>query len=151
MPSYSFLNVQCGLVGYGGALSLGNGSGVAEEGITVTMAAEKDSMTVGADGGVMHTLSGDKSGTVMIRLLRTSPLNYQLSLMYNVQTVSSALHGTNVITIRDTARGDVITCRDVAFRRQPTITYSKTGAVNEWEFNCGIIDQLLGSGQPALI
>jgi len=150
MATYSFLNCQCALIGPGGALNIGTGSGVADEGITLAMASDKDTMTTGADGSVMHTLNADKSGTLTVRMLKTSPTNAQLSLMYNIQTISSALHGLNTITIRDSARGDVATCRQAAFRKQPSLAFTKAGAVQEWEFNVGIVDMLLGSGTPSL-
>lgn len=151
MATYSFLNVQCAIVGPGGAFNLGTGAGVSDEGITIAMVGEKDTMVVGADGSVMHTLNADKSGTLTVRLLKTSPTNAQLSIMYALQTVSSAMHGQNTVTIRDSARGDVTTCRLTAFRKQPTLSYTKAGAVQEWEFNVGIIDQLLGVGTPDLL
>lgn len=150
MSAYSFLNCQAAIVGPGGAVNIGNGAGVADEGITITMAGDKDTMTTGADGSVMHVLNAEKSGMVTVRLLKTSPTNAQLSLMYAVQSISSSAHGLNTITVRDSARGDVTTCRKVAFKRQPTLTYSKAGAMQEWEFNAGIVDQLLGVGTPAL-
>lgn len=151
MATYSFLNCQCGIVGPGGAFSLGSGSGVADEGITVVWSDDKNTMQTGADGAVMHTLNASKSGTITIRYLKTSPTNYQLSLMYNIQTVSSALHGLNTITIRDTARGDIITGRNAAFRKYPNLSYTKAGALNEWDFSVGQLDALLGSGSPSLL
>ena len=151
MASYSFLNCQAAIVGPGGAFNIGTGAGVADEGLVITMVADKDTMITGADGSVMHTLNAEKSGTLTLRLLKTSPTNAQLSLMYNLQTVSSALHGLNTITVRDSARGDVTTCRQVAFRKQPALSYTKAGAINEWEFACGIVDQLLGYGSPSIL
>lgn len=151
MASYSFLNCQAAIVGPGGAFNIGTGAGVADEGLVITMAGDKDTMVTGADGSVMHTLNADKSGTLTLRLLKTSPTNAQLSLMYALQTITSALHGLNTITVRDSARGDVTTCRQVAFRKQPALSYTKAGAINEWEFNVGIVDQLLGSGSPSLL
>jgi hypothetical protein len=151
MATYSFLNVNAAIVGPGGAINIGVGSGAAPEGITITMAGEKDTLTIGADGAVMHTLNADKSATVTVRMLKTSPTNYQLSAMYNTQTISAALHGQSTITIRDSARGDSITCRDVAFRRQPALTYGREGPVLEWEFNAGQVDMLLGVGTPTLV
>jgi len=150
MATYSFLNCQAAILGVGGAFSLGSGSGAAEEGLTLTPTADKDTMQIGADGSVMHTLNADKSGTLVVRLLKTSPTNAQLSLMYALQTVSSILHGFNVITIRDTARGDITTCRLVAFKKLPTLGYTKAGAVMEWDFGVGVIDMLIGSGTPDL-
>ena len=150
MATYSFLNCVAALVGPGGAINIGSGAGVADEGITLSPVGDRDSMITGADGSVMHTLNADKSGTLTVRLLKTSPTNAQLSLMFAMQTVSSALHGLNVITVRDTARGDVATCRQVAFRKLPVLSFTKAGAIQEWEFNAGVVDILLGTGTPSL-
>jgi hypothetical protein len=54
------------------------------------MTEAKNTMTVGADGEVMHSLHGGKSGTITVTLLKTSPVNKKLSLMYNAQSQSSA-------------------------------------------------------------
>ena len=54
MSTYSFADISASLIGPGGAISLGYGSGNADEGITVAMAASRNTMTVGADGEVMH-------------------------------------------------------------------------------------------------
>jgi len=71
--SYSFLDVQASIYGPGGNVSLaGDEAGVEQGGITVTPAGERSKMTVGADGSVMHSLLGDKSGTVSVKLLKTS-------------------------------------------------------------------------------
>ena len=51
---------------------------MADEGIAIAAKAEKSAMTVGADGEVMHTLRADKSGTVTLTYLKTSPVNAQL-------------------------------------------------------------------------
>src|SRR5690349_2622434 len=95
--TYSFLNVQATIAGPGGNFNLGNGAGASEEGITVEPAGDKSTMTIGADGSGMHSLHADKSGTVMVRLLKTSPQNAKLQAMYDLQTADSRLHGQNVI------------------------------------------------------
>jgi hypothetical protein len=150
LSTFSFLNVHCSITGPGGSFQLGSGAGSAEEGITAEYAEEKNAMTIGADGSVMHSLHAGKSGKITVRLLKTSPVNAQLSQMYAAQTVSSALHGLNVITVNDSARGDLIAGRQCAFAKHPTVTYSKDGAMNEWEFHVGMLDMLLGSGSPAV-
>jgi hypothetical protein len=61
------------------------------------MTEAKNTMTIGADGEVMHSLHAGKSGTITVTLLKTSPVNKKLSLMYNAQSQSSALWGNNVI------------------------------------------------------
>ena len=73
MATYSFLDVTASLTGPTGVIDLGQGSANSEEGITQTMGGNKNTMTIGADGEVMHSLHADKSGTVTVNLLKTSP------------------------------------------------------------------------------
>jgi hypothetical protein len=76
-------------------------------------------MTIGADGEGMHSLHAGKSGTITVTLLKTSPVNKKLSLMYNAQSQSSSTWGNNVIVVRNKASGDIATARGVAFQKQP--------------------------------
>lgn len=143
--TYSFLAVQATIAGPGGNFNLGNGAGAAEEGITIEPAGDKSTMTIGADGAGMHSLHADKSGTVTVRLLKTSPQNAKLQAMYDLQTADSRLHGQNVIAITNTGSNDNIGCRGVAFKKAPTIAYAKDGAMMEWTFDAIAIDRLLGT------
>lgn len=132
---YSFLDVQAAIVGPGGAFSLGSDAGVAEEGISVDPSSEVDGMQIGADGSGQHSLSGDTSGKVTVRVLKTSPVNKLLSAMLAFQRASASLHGQNTITIFDAARGDTITCQQCAFAKVPNLTYAKMAGTHDWEFN----------------
>ncbi|NUE62567.1 DUF3277 family protein [Escherichia coli] len=144
MATYSFLDVTASLTGPTGVIDLGQGSANSEEGITQTMGGNKNTMTIGADGEVMHSLHADKSGTITVTLLKTSPVNKKLSLAYNAQSQSSATWGNNVIVIRNTASGDISTARSCAFQKQPDFNNAKEGGTVSWGFDCGKIDQLLG-------
>ncbi|XWJ91341.1 DUF3277 family protein [Phytobacter ursingii] len=144
MGTYSFLDVSASFAGPTGAFDLGAGSGNSEEGITVTMTEAKNTMTVGADGEVMHSLHAGKSGTITVTLLKTSPVNKKLSLAYNAQSLSSSLWGNNIIIIRNHVSGDTTTARTVAFQKQPDHANAKVGNTVSWVFDCGKIDQLLG-------
>ncbi|BDS19671.1 hypothetical protein KAM546c_09320 [Enterobacter roggenkampii] len=144
MATYSFLDVTASLTGPTGVIDLGQGSANSEEGITQTMGGNKNTMTIGADGEVMHSLHADKSGTITVTLLKTSPVNKKLSLAYNEQSQSSATWGNNVIVIRNTASGDISTARSCAFQKQPDFNNAKEGGTVAWVFDCGKIDQLLG-------
>ena len=144
MATYSFLDVTASLTGPTGVIDLGQGSANSEEGITQTMGGNKNTMTIGADGEVMHSLHADKSGTITVTLLKTSPGNKKLSLAYNAQSQSSATWGNNVIVIRNTASGDISTARSCAFQKQPDFNNAKEGGTVAWVFDCGKIDQLLG-------
>lgn len=144
MATYSFLDVTASLTGPTGVIDLGQGSANSEEGITVAMGGNKNTMTIGADGEAMHSLHADKSGTITVTLLKTSPVNKKLSLAYNAQSQSSATWGNNVIVIRNTASGDISTARSCAFQKQPDFNNAKEGGTVAWVFDCGKIDQLLG-------
>ncbi len=144
MSTYSFIDVSASLTGPTGVIDLGYGSANSDEGITVTMTEAKNTMTTGADGEVMHSLHAGKSGTITINLLKTSPQNKKLSLMYNAQSLSSSLWGNNVIVMRNKASGDIVTARAVAFQRQPDWNNPKLAGTVAWVFDCGKIDEMLG-------
>lgn len=143
MATYSFLDVVATIVGPGGSFNLAYGAGAAEEGLTTSRPDDKNTMTHGADGQVMHSLHAAKPGLLTVRLLKTSPVNQQLSAMYALQTVSSALHGQNVVTIRNVATGEITTCQQTAFKKFPDVTDSKDGNTNEWTFDVGVMDGIL--------
>lgn len=144
--TYSFLNTIAVLTGPGGAgVSIGAGAGVDEEGITCEPVEDVNTMYVGADGEIMHSLNASKGGRFTVRLLKTSPMNAILSALLAFQRSASGNWGQNTIIVTDVARGDVNTLSTAAFGRQPVITYSKNPRMNEWTF-VGAYNQLLGAG-----
>ncbi|CAI0823415.1 DUF3277 family protein [Serratia ficaria] len=145
MSTYSFLDVSANITGVGGSIDLGNGAATSDEGITITMSENKNTMVTGADGEVMHSLHASKSGTITVNLLKTSPVHAKLSVMYNAQSLSSSTWGNNVIVVRNKSSNDVTTARSVAFQKQPDHTNAKDGNTVAWVFDCGKIDQLLGT------
>lgn len=142
---YSFLNCQASMAGPGGFVNLAAGAAAAEEGLTIEAAEDKNVMTIGADGQGQHSLIASNASTVTVRLLKTSPVNKALMIMYNLQTTSSSLHGINVITVTDSARGDLNVLSQVAFKKKPTLTYAKEGGMNEWTFDAILSNSILGT------
>jgi hypothetical protein len=138
---YSFTDVTAYITAMTGSTFRlgGDGTSQAEEGITIVYTEETNTQTIGADGSVMNSLHAAMAGTLTTRLLKISPVNYQLAQLYNYQRMSSATWGNNKILIRDVNRGEDITCEGVAFSRFPQLTYNKVGAVMEWEFHCSVI------------
>ena len=145
MSTYSFLDTNASIVGPGGAINLGAGAANSEEGISIEPIEPANNMVVGADGHPMHSLSANKSVTVTVNLLKTSPVNQKLMAMYNIQTASSSTHGINTISIVTTHGQDVITIRNAAFRVRPSLNYSKNAGINSWVFDGGIMDAALGA------
>lgn len=146
MATYSFLNVNASIAGPGGFANLGSGAAAAEEGISIEATEDKNVMTIGADGQGQHSLIASNGGTATIRLLKTSPINAILQAMYDLQSASSALWGQNVITVVDSARGDLHLIQSAAFKKKPTITYAKEAGMNEWVFDSISINTVLGTG-----
>jgi hypothetical protein len=148
--AYSFINVGCSIVGPSGAFSLGNEAGTAEGGVSIEMAEDKATMTIGADGSPMHSLHAGQGGTVTVRLLKVSSTNALLSAMYALDTAVPGNYGRNTIVITDFSRGDAVTCMFCGFRRQPANTWAKDGNTIEWVFNAGYIFETLGAGDTVL-
>lgn len=144
---YSFLNVNATLAGPGGIVNLGAGAAAAEEGIMIEAAEDKNVMTIGADGRGQHSLIASDACKVTVRLLKTSPVNALLMLMYNLQSASSALWGLNVLTVVDSGRNDLTTVQNVAFNKKPALNYAKEAGMNEWVFDGIKADTVLGAGQ----
>lgn len=144
MTAYSFLDVSVTIDGEGGNFSIREGA--SEEGISIEPTGDQNTMTEGADGSTMHSLSASSASTVTVRLLKTSPVNKQLMTMFNYQTASSARWGGNTITVEDTARGDLITVTRAAFKKAPPLKYAKAGDVVEWVFDGGKTTYVLGKG-----
>ena len=143
--AYSFQDCVATITGPSGSANLGYGASVADEGITIAMAEDKNTMTVGADGNVMHSQHASKAGHLTVRLLQTSPINQLLMAIYDAQQASPTVWGKNVIVVSQTQSGDITTCNKVAFKKKPDNKYSKDGAVYDWQFDCGSIDTILGT------
>ena len=142
---YSFIDVQATFTGPGGTFDIAS-AGVAEEAIRLDMVADKNVMTIGANGDGMHSLRASKSGRVTLQLLKTAPANALLSQVYDFQSSSSANWGQNQITITNPVTGDNITCQEGAFVRQSPIGYAVEGGINTWVFEFIAIDEILGNG-----
>jgi Protein of unknown function (DUF3277) len=146
MPTYSFLNIAATIVGPGGSFPLGSGAGNAEEGISIEFTEDKDRLTIGADGSGMHSLNASNAGRILVRLLKTSPVNALLAQLYAFQKASALNWGQNVFVLTDLIRGDDYTCTDVAFAKFPRNDYGKEAGMLEWDFLSAQIDPVLGSG-----
>lgn len=133
--TYSFLDTLATIAGPGGLANLGAGAAVAEEGITIEPTEDKNIMTIGADGQGQHSLVASNACTVTVRLLKTSPVNALLGIMYDLQSSSAALWGQNVFNIANTGLGDVTLVQSAAFKKKPTITYAKEGGFMDWTFD----------------
>lgn len=151
MSTYSFIDVVASLSGPGGTVQLGYGTASSEEGISIEMVEDKNTMMIGAGGEGQHNLHANKAGTITISCLKVSPANHQMMALYNYQQGSSAVWGQNIFTLRNTATGDSVTAVQGAFKKLPKNAFAKDGPVMDWVLDFVKIDQMLGSGTPALL
>lgn len=148
---YSFVDVQATITGPGGSFSIGAGAANAKEGISVEFSEDKDRMIIGADGSPMHSLIASKGGKVLVRLLKTSPVNELMEQLYSFQTSTSLYHGQNVIRVSNIVTGDDYTCTQCAFTKFPRNDYAEEAGMLEWDFNVGVINVILGSALLNLV
>lgn len=154
--AYSFLDVSISMTFPQGSVTVGGGAsnsstnmsdlGYSEEGIKVVRNVEKNVMTVGADGAVMHSLRAGRQGRITLSLLKTSPGNAILNQIYNQQSLSSAQWGQNSLVITNAVTGDNIDAAVVAFVKQPDNINRGEGGVMDWEFDAGFVVEILGNG-----
>lgn len=149
MGAYSFLSVQASIVGPGLNAQIGSSAGSAKEGISVEMEEDKVTVTTGADGSIMTSLRASMTGRIIVRLLKTSPINQVLMNAFNFQRTSAANTGQNVIRVTDNARGDVVSGRQMSFSRMPNNSWAEEANAVEWSF-IGIVNETLGAGIPDL-
>lgn len=145
--TYSFLDVVATIVGPNIVASLGSTSGSAEEGISIAFTEDQETMTIGADGTGMHSIHGGQSGTVSVRLLKSSPTNSILSAAYQADRSVPSSGGQNTVVVSWLAGGDVYLMANCAFKKFPDNSYSKDGTMLEWQFNAIQLTPLLGAGQ----
>jgi hypothetical protein len=126
-------------------------AGEAEEGFTIEFEGNKNTMTVGANGDVMHSLRVGQPGRLILRLLKTSSFNKTLSDNWTYQTSSAANHGLMTWQVTDAARGDTWTCSGCAFGNHASGQYAVVGNVQEWVFDVGRITPKLGAGTDRLV
>ena len=147
--AYSFGDTAWAIVGPGNLNA--SATGEAEEGYSIEFEGDKDTMTAGAGGDVMHSTRVAQPGTATLRLLKGSSFNKVMSDAYNFQTGSAATSAQNTITINDFARGDSFILSGCAFRKFPNVSYGVVGGIQEWVFNVSRITPNLGAGVDQLI
>jgi hypothetical protein len=145
MSTYSFLDTQGSFIGPGGNFSVGSSAGVAEEGVSYALDEDQTGTITGADGTIMHSLHASHTGTVTVRLLKTSPVNGKLQAAHNLQKTGAALWGINTLAFANSTIGDQITLTQAAFVKTPDNGYAKDGNILEWVFR-GALAISLGKG-----
>ena len=141
--AYSFVDVNATISGPGGSFSLSS-AGLSDEGVVLTQASDKNTMTVGAAGDGMHSMRASTAVRITVSLLKIGTGNAQLNALYRYQSMSSAYWGQNTFTITNAVTGDSIVCTGSAFIKQTDVGYKTEGGLNVWAFDCIASQQILG-------
>lgn len=117
-------------------------SGVGLGSITTTMAADRTSHDVSADGSIMVSKIKNRSGSHVISVQQTSDLNKWLLKLYNyLETApTSEWAGINVV-LRSPTMQDLITSTGVAFQKLPDRPYQQQGQQINWNLMSADIQQ----------
>ena len=141
--AYSFLDVNATISGPGGDFSL-SAAGVSDEGISIALVSEKNTMTIGAAGDGMHSLKATTAVRVSISLLKTGTGNALMNAMYRYQELSSARWGQNTITVTNAVTGDSALITAGAFTKHPDVRYGAEGGMMIWTFDAVSSQIILG-------
>lgn len=147
MTTYSFLDVALSISGPNISATIGGtGTGSAEEGFSVMFEEDSDVMTQGADGSVMHSLTAALRGRIELHILKTSPLNAQLSSAWALDRLNGSQQwAKNQLSVRNPVSGDTYSANECGIRKHADNNYAMRGNILTWVFNCSKIDPALGS------
>lgn len=107
--------------------------GFSEDGITIEpVNAERFTSSVGADGEVCHSLSGDTRYRVTVSLMQCSLGNQTLANVFNADINTPGGAGIGVFRIDNLRNGDVYHSSFARIVSIPSITLSTEVGTQEW-------------------
>ena len=111
--------------------------------IDITMATEKTSHDIAADGSVMVSKILGDNGSVAISLQQTSTAHKMLLLWYNyLKAASSSEWANNSMVIRNNVYGETIVCTGVSPQNKPGISFQAQGQKVTWTLMAADIQHL---------
>ena len=118
-------------------------SGEGTGSIDTTMAGDKTSHDIAADGMVMISKVLGNNGTIALNIQQTSSTHKLLLLWYNyILGASSAEWANNSITIRNNVLGETIVATGVSPQKLPDKPYQAQGQKVTWNLMAAEITQL---------
>jgi Protein of unknown function (DUF3277) len=146
--AYSFLQNTLVISGPNGNFTIGGpDTAGADEGFSWMFSEDANIQEGGSDGSTQNSMAATQRGKLRLTLQKASPINQKLQQMYAADRANGGINwGQNTLTHRDIGRGDFIVGVQCAFTKFPNITAAKAAGNNEWEFDVGNIDPILGMG-----
>lgn len=113
--------------------------------VTVTRAQNIAAYRTGLDGATGRAIILDKSGTIEVHLLQTSPANDELSALFNMNSLLLEGRASVPITVSDFSGSTVLTASQCWLETLPPVAFS-TAAVAErvWTFRTSALQMFVG-------
>jgi hypothetical protein len=100
--------------------------------VTATRAADTFTLHVGADGEAVRTRSANRSGTVTVRLVQTSPANDFLAAAAAADELSGA--GVGPIFVKDLGGRTLAAAQNAWVKKPAVIDFGADVGTREWAF-----------------
>lgn len=117
-----------------------NGEGVGT--VTWSMATDRSTQDVAADGSVMTSKIKGRNGTIAISIQQTSALNQWLTRLYNYLETAPASEWTGITVVqRAASMGQLKTATGVCFQKLPDVPYQAQGQQITWTLMAADVQQ----------
>lgn len=116
-----------------------------DDALTLGRREDLASDKVGVDGGMVVSLSANRSGRMVMKLFQTSASNKYLNSLANLQQGGPNTFVPLALAFQDSYRQDAITGLVGYFKSLPEVKRGATANVQEWEVVVERMDILLGS------
>lgn len=110
------------------------------DGSFVTVSRNNDSfmLMVGSDGEAARAANADRSGTVTVTLMQTSPSNDDLSTLMATDELTNA--GTGALFIKDASGRTLVSAVEAWIRKPADAEFAREIGGREWTFETGNIE-----------
>lgn len=110
--------------------------------ITATRNSDAFTLQVGAGGQTCRSRSQDKSGTITVSLMQSSPTNDVLSALADIDEKTGS--GLGAVLIKDVNGTTVISAENAWIKKKPEAPFAKEASIREWVIETGELDHFIG-------
>lgn len=115
--------------------------------ISFEMNADLYESAVGADGEVTRSATNDRSGTITLTLMSTSPANDKLNVFLQ-RSKGSAVNDTFEVFVKDLNSADTFIASDAYIQKEPVSSYGRNAAEREWTLYAANVTTFFGGALP---
>ena len=110
------------------------------DGSFVKVSRNNDSfmLAIGSDGEAARAANADKSGTVTVTLMQTSPSNDDLSNLMNADELTNT--GTGALFVKDASGRTLVSAVEAWIRKPADVEFAREITGREWVFETGNLE-----------